>query len=350
MSKLKVAIIGGARPNFMKIFPLVQEFKKNKIFYFLVNTGQHFDKKMAQDFFVEFGIHPDYNLRPSHFSVIKQFSDIMIDLEKIFLKEKPNLVIVVGDVNSTLAGALVANKLGIKLAHVEAGLRSYNKEMPEEYNRILTDHLADFLFVSEESGIKNLHREGINKNIFFVGNIMLDTLRYFSSKIKNTKDFFYYCTLHRGENVDDKGTFKEILAALKEIARDSKIYLPLHPRTKKMAEQFGLMSRLKKIFELLPPLSYKESLFYEKNAQLILTDSGGVQEEATFLGVPCLTLRTETERPVTTKLGTNTVAGISKRLILRVYRCKDLKRKEVQIKFWDGLVCRRIVKIIKKYA
>lgn len=346
----KIAIVAGARPNFMKVAPFCHELKKQGVSYFLVNTGQHFDKKMAGDFFKEFKIKPDYSLKPSKTSVVKQFANMMRGLERIFKKEKPNLVIVVGDVNSTLAGALVAREMNIKLAHIEAGLRSYNNKMSEETNRVLTDHMSDLLFVTIEEGIKNLKKEGINKGVHFVGNIMIDTVKMFLPKIKKTKEKFYFCTLHRPENVDNKKVFKEILDALEVMAKDYKIYLPLHPRTKKMAKKFGLIKRMRTIFTVLPPLSYQQSLFYQKNAQLVLTDSGGVQEETSFLGVPCLTLRTETERPVTVKLGTNTIGGVTKKSILDAYRKKDFKRKKVIIPFWDGRTAEKIIKIIKKVS
>jgi UDP-N-acetylglucosamine 2-epimerase (non-hydrolysing) len=343
----KIAIIGGARPNFMKIAPLCRVFKKQKLEFFIVNTGQHFSKEMSQVFFNEFNLRPDYNLQPRRNSVIEQFADIMKGIEKIFLKEKPALVIVVGDVNSTLAGALVANKIGIKLAHVEAGLRSFNNKMPEEFNRKITDHLSDYLFVTAEEGLENLKKEGIVKNVFYVGNIMIDTLKHFLPRVKKTNEKFYFCTLHRPENVDNKKIFSEIIDALEVISKDCKIYFPLHPRTEKMARKFNLLKRMKKNFIILKPLNYLDSLFYQKNARLILTDSGGIQEEASYLGVPCITLRNETERPITLKLGTNTIGGVTKKSILAAYKKKYLKRKNTKIPLWDGKAAERIGNIIK---
>lgn len=345
----KIAIISGARPNFMKVVPLCKEFAKIGTDYFLVNTGQHFTDSMSSDFFKEFNILPDYNLNPSRGSVIEQFSDITLGLEKVFLKEKPTLVIVVGDVNSTLAGALVACKLNIALAHVEAGLRSYNKNMPEEYNRVAIDHISNILFVTSEDDLKNLKKEGIDTNVYFVGNIMIDTLNMFMGNIKKTDEDFYLCTLHRAENINNKKVFSEILDALEVISKDCKIYLPLHPHTKKKAEEYGLLLKIESIFTILEPLSYSKSLFYQANAKLILTDSGGVQEESSYLGVPCITLRTETERPVTITLGTNSIGGITKQSILNEYRNKDLKRKKVDIPLWDGKTSERIVQIIKSF-
>lgn len=346
----KIAIICGARPNFMKVAPLCKELKRKDLDYFLINTGQHFDKDMSSDFFNEFQTNPDYNFSPSKQSFSKQFSDIILGLEEVFLKENPSLVVVVGDVNSTLAGALVANKMGIKVAHIEAGLRSYNKKMPEENNRIMVDGISDILFATSDGAVKNLKKEGSEKNVYTVGNIMIDTLKMFLPSIKNTTDLFYFCTLHRAENLDSKETFIEILDALEVVSQDSKIYMSLHPRTKKTAEEYGLMNRLSSIFSLLNPVSYSESLFYQKNAKLVLTDSGGVQEESSYLGIPCITLRAETERPITVKMGTNTIGGVSKQSILRVYNKKRLEKTKVKIPLWDGMAAERIVKIIKNHG
>lgn len=348
-TKGKIMIVAGARPNFMKVAPLCHEFNKRKIAYSLINTGQHFTGAMSKSFLKEFGIKPDHTIKPSIVSVVAQFSDILAELGKIFEKEKPSLVIVVGDVNSTLAGALVANKMNIPLVHIEAGLRSHNKQMPEEINRIIVDQLSDLLLVTEEEGMDNLKKEKITGKVHFVGNIMIDTLCRFLPDIKKTDEEFYFCTLHRTENIDDKKIFENILDALEVISWDNKIYLPLHPRTEKMARKFKLIPRLEKIFSLLPPLSYKESLFYQKNAKLVLTDSGGIQEEASFLGTPCLTLRTETERPITVRLGTNMIAGVKKDGILAVYKKRYRGRQKIRIPLWDGKTAGRIVNIINKF-
>lgn len=347
---MKIAIIGGARPNFMKIAPLVKSLEKQKkINYFLVNTGQHFSQEMADDFFVEFGINFKYNLKPSKASIIRQFSDISLGLENIFKKEKPDLVVVFGDVNLTLSAAIVANKMNIKLAHVEAGLRSFNKKMPEEHNRVITDKISDILFVTEESGLKNLKKEGIVDNVHFVGNIMIDTLVGFLPSIKKSNDNYYFCTIHRVENVDNRNIFEGILDAMEIISKDNKIYLPLHHRTKIMAKKFGLLERVKQVFSILEPLSYKESLYYQKNAKIVFTDSGGIQEETSYLGIPCLTLRTETERPVTIKKGTNKIAGIKKESIIKAYKeILDKKNIRNKIPYWDGKTSQRIINIIKK--
>ena len=270
----------------------------------------------------------------------------MLGLEKIFVKENPNVVFVVGDINSTLIAALVANKMNIKLVHIEAGLRSYNRLMPEEHNRVLTDHLADFLLTTSEEAELNLNKEGLFDNIYFIGNLMIDTLVDFLPRIKDSDESFYFCTLHRAENVDSIDIFKEILDSLEVISKDKKIYLPLHPRTEKMAKKFGLLTRMQNIFSLLPALDYKTSLFYQKNAKLVLTDSGGVQEESSYLGVPCLTLRNETERPITVERGTNKIAGVSRKSILNAYHKIDWQKKNIIIPLWDGKSAERAIDIL----
>lgn len=345
-TKGNIIIIAGARPNFMKVAPLCHELKRLKMRYSLINTGQHFTAEMSGDLLKEFGVKSHYTINPPHTSAVAQFSVIVAELGKIFEKEKPSFVVVVGDVNSTLAGAIVANKMGIPLAHIEAGLRSFNRKMPEEINRIIVDQISDILFVTEENGMENLKNEKVNGKVYFVGNIMIDTLKMFLPEVKKTNEEFYFCTLHRAENVDDKERFNGILDALEVISRDSKIYLPLHPRTEKMAKKFGLTTRIKKIFSLLPPLSYKESLFYQKNAKLVLTDSGGVQEETSFLGTSCITLREETERPITVTHGTNIVAGVQKANILKVYAKCKLGKQKTSLPLWDGKAAKRIVRII----
>jgi UDP-N-acetylglucosamine 2-epimerase (non-hydrolysing) len=330
----------------MKLAPLIWRLREQGVSHFLVNTGQHFDPEMADNFFQEFDIKPDYNLRPQNTSVVEQLGEIMVGLQKIFFQEKPDLVVVVGDVNSTLAGALVANKMGIALAHIEAGLRSYNYEMPEEHNRRLTDSLADILFTTSEEGEENLRREGVRGKVFFVGNLMIDTLANFAKKVNGVSGDYFFCTLHRAENVDNEKNFNSILEALAVISQDAKTYLPLHPRTKKMAAKFGLLPKIEKIFTLLPPLGYSDSIAYQKSAKLVLTDSGGVQEETSFLGVPCLTLRTETERPITVEKGTNTLAGVDTDGILAAYAKKKIDKKKTSIPLWDGQAAERIVQIL----
>ncbi len=346
IKRKKIVLVGGARPNFMKIAPLYHELKKRLVNVFLINTGQHFDKAMALQFFREFKIRPHISLNPSRESVSKQMLDIMSGLEQIFTAERPDMVVVFGDVNSTLSAGLVAHKMGIFLVHVEAGLRSFNKQMPEEANRRMVDHISDILFVTEESGLKNLSRERVLGKVHFVGNIMMDTLSLFLPKIKPKKDKFYFLTMHRGENVDNKDVFHQILTALEVISKDALIYLPLHPRTEKKAHEFGFLERIKALCRVLPPLSYQDTLSYQKHAKLVLTDSGGVQEETSFLGTPCITLRTETERPITVTHGTNMIGGVTTKSILRAYSRHSLVKKKMKVKFWDGKASKRIADIL----
>jgi len=343
----KIAIIGGARPNFMKVAPLCTAFEKNGISYFLVNTGQHFSKNMSADFFEEFGITPHFEIAPRRDDTLMMIADIKDGLENIFVDEQPDLVLVVGDVHSTRAAAEVAKKLDIKLGHIEAGLRSYNNLMPEEHNRVVTDRLSDYLFVTCDDGVGNLKKEGISEGVYFVGNLMIDTLAQFEDQKRPQDESYYFCTLHRAENVDSNEVFVEILDALEEISKDKPIYLPLHPRTKKRAEEFGLMERMNAIFVLLDPLSYSECVGYQKYADLVLTDSGGIQEETTYLGVPCLTLRTETERPVTVSEGTNCIGGVCKESIISAYHQIDFDQIRPIIHYWDGKTSERIIHVLE---
>jgi UDP-N-acetylglucosamine 2-epimerase (non-hydrolysing) len=274
---------------------------------------------------------------------------MMLQLERTFTTQSITDVIVFGDVNATLAGALTAQKMGLRLIHVEAGLRSYNYQMPEETNRILTDMVADILFATSEDAAENLKREKVRGTILNVGNIMIDNLLYYSQRVPVVDEKFYFCTLHRAENVDNREIFSNIISALSAIKDKSglQIYLPLHPRTRKQAEQFGLFARLANVCTLVEPLPYLKTLYYEKNAQLILTDSGGIQEEASILGVPCLTLRTETERPITVEQGTNTIAGISQESIMKAYDSVVYGRRQVTIPLWDGQAAERIITAIQ---
>jgi UDP-N-acetylglucosamine 2-epimerase (non-hydrolysing) len=341
----RILIVGGARPNFVKIAPLYREFRKRGATVTLVNAGQHYTASMNASFFKEFGMKANVVLHPSKNDPSKQFADMLEGIGRAIRNVKPALVIVVGDVNATLAATLAAQLYHVPVAHVEAGLRSFNSAMLEERNRILVDHSSELLFATEESGMRNLKREGLAKKSFLVGNIMIDAAELFAGKAKKRTGKFYFCTLHRAENVDNKKTFAAILKALSKIAKDAPIYLPLHPRTEKKAKEFGLMQEVEKIFRLLPPLPYTETLGYERDAALVLTDSGGMQEETTFFGTPCLTLRDETERPVTVMRGTNVIAGTSEQSILTAYR-KRKKRTTVRIPLWDGNTAKRIADII----
>jgi UDP-N-acetylglucosamine 2-epimerase (non-hydrolysing) len=346
---MKIICVAGGRPNFIKVKPLMEELKERGADCVLVHTGQHYDFKMSEVFFRELNIpKPDYNLGVGSGTNVWQTAEIMKRLEPIFLEEKPDVVVVLGDINSTLASALTAAKLHLPIAHVEAGLRSFNMKMQEEINRILTDRVSDFLFVTEESGRKNLIREGkaVDK-IYMVGNVMIDTLVGFESKIPDSEILGDYAvlTLHRAENVDDKETFKKITDILKEI--NIKIVWPLHHRAKKRAEEFGIDVS---VFKTTESLSYIEFISLVRGAKFVLTDSGGVQEETSFLGIPCLTLRKETERPMTVEKGTNIIVGSDKEKISKSVDdiLKGNFKRGGRVPLWDGKASRRIAEILLK--
>lgn len=357
----KVISVVGARPNFMKIAPIHFQFlkRKDKIHHLICHTGQHYDEKMSTIFFDELGMpKPDFYLGVGSGSHAVQTAGIMIEFEKIVLSEKPDMVIVAGDVNSTIACGLVAKKLHIPIAHVEAGLRSFDMFMPEEINRILTDALSDLLFVSEKSGMVNLHKEGVSKEkIFLVGNTMIDSLvnnlhKIDQSQILKTFNIdassYILLTLHRPANVDNPESLSKIVSTLNKYAEDHVIIFPLHPRTKSKMDMFGLSGTLSPNILLCEPLGYIDFLCLIKNSKLIITDSGGIQEEATYLGVQCLTLRENTERPITIEEGTNQLVGTKMEdLNIAVERVlsRDIKKGKIP-EFWDGRTAERICDII----
>jgi len=375
MSQIKIINVVGARPNFIKIAPLMEEIKKDKSFKsFLVHTGQHYDLAMSKLFFKDLEIpEPDINLGVGSGSHSYQTAKIMMKFEKVVNLLNPSLVLVVGDVNSTLACSLVAAKMGVKIAHVEAGLRSFDRSMPEEINRVLVDSLADFLFITERDARDNLKKEGIpSSKIYFVGNVMIDTLFKYrrdagkaliKKKLGLESNSFPYAllTLHRPSNVDDRFKFYEILDALKKISESLPIIFPSHPRTKKQIQVFGFQkffdgyfssrgNRIgKKGIYLVSPLGYLNFLSLLEGAKIVFTDSGGIQEETTFLGVPCLTLRENTERPITVNEGSNQLVGTEKEKIIKTaFKVLDGGEKRFRIpKFWDGKASRRIVSILK---
>ena len=356
-----IYLVAGARPNFMKIAPLIKEFQKEKIEFKLVHTGQHYDYNMSKIFFDDLGIpEPDIYLDVGSGTHAVQTAKIMIEFEKIVIKDEPQLVVVVGDVNSTIACALVAKKLHIKIAHIEAGLRSFNMNMPEEINRILTDQISDFLFTTERSAELNLKREGISEDkIFFVGNIMIDTLitnlkkateLNLLEKFKLVKNDYALITLHRPSNVDKKEDLKKMLDIIKILQEEIKIFFPIHPRTKKNLELFNLKKDIENMnVYLSKPVGYLEFLNLMMNSKLILTDSGGIQEEASFLKKPILTARQGTERPITVDEGTNTIIGNdinkAKKHINEILSDKYKKGKDIEK--WDGQTATRIVQVIK---
>lgn len=360
--KIKVINVVGARPNFMKIAPIIAEMSKRPEFELkLLHTGQHYDDEMSKYFFEDLRIpKPDIYLGVGSGNHGEQTGKIMIEFEEVLLAEKPDLVLVVGDVNSTIACGLVAVKQGVKFAHVEAGLRSFDRTMPEEINRLLTDQIADLLFITEKNAEENLLKEGISRDkIHFVGNVMIDSLlgnlaRAQNSKILTDLDLhpreFALLTLHRPSNVDNRKNFMEILTALREIQKEIIIVFPVHPRSKKRLSEFGLNERLKEMpnFLVQEPLGYLDFLKLMSEAKLVLTDSGGIQEETTVLGIPCLTLRENTERPVTVSQGTNEVVGIDSERLVRESKkiLNGIFKKGERPDLWDGKAAERIVDIL----
>lgn len=377
---MKALFVVGARPNFMKVAPLIRQIRKYPQFEpLLVHTGQHYDDDMSETFFRDLRLpEPDVYLGVGSGTHAEQTAKIMVDFEKVCKREKPQLVVVVGDVNSTLACALVAAKLEIPVAHIEAGLRSYDRTMPEEINRLLTDQLSDFLFTSCEDANNNLKKEGISESkIFFVGNVMIDTLfehkklaggsgiaEKLGLKEDGTLKEYAVVTLHRPYNVDSYDVLNDILGALITLSESIPVIFPVHPRTFKQIERFGLVDKLRYPGDIadvrsgrfepgplaLSPLGYLDFLSLLSNAAVVLTDSGGIQEETTVLQVPCLTLRANTERPITITEGTNILVGSKRADIIRA--AVDVLENGVITgpgpKFWDGKAAERVINILCK--
>jgi UDP-N-acetylglucosamine 2-epimerase (non-hydrolysing) len=362
---LKVIIVVGARPNFVKAAPLVEAMKRREHEFtpLLVHTGQHYDELMSDAFLRDLELPaPDVQLEVGSGSHAAQTAVIMQRLEPVLLREKPDWVVVVGDVNSTLAGALVAVKLGIKVAHVEAGLRSRDRSMPEEINRLLTDQVADLLFTPSTDADANLKAEGIPaERIKFVGNIMIDSLlrhlqqAEFSSirhQLGLTESGYAVLTLHRPSNVDHIKTLTGILNALGVIGKQLPVIFPVHPRTRKSIDELGLADAVGQIegLRLIDPLGYLDFLRLFSGARLVLTDSGGLQEETTALGIPCLTLRENTERPITVERGTNVIVGVEPKRITRaavavLEDTADSRTPQIP-PLWDGRTAERIVAVL----
>lgn len=346
----------------MKVAPIHRSFQKysNEVQHLICHTGQHYDVNMSDVFFQELELpYPNFYLGVGSGSHAEQTAKIMIEFEKVLLQEKPDLIIVVGDVNSTIACSLVAVKLGIKVAHVEAGLRSFDRTMPEEINRLLTDQIADYLFVTEKSGIKNLKNEGIaNERIFFVGNTMIDTLIYFLPKIEKSKileelnlkpNEYIVVTLHRPSNVDEPENLVKIFEQFKKISEKYKIVFPIHPRTKKNLQKADVNYKHSNIL-LIEPVGYISFVKLVKNSLMVLTDSGGIQEETTYLKIPCITLRQNTERPITAEIGTNKLIGTEYHKIAEeCFNTIQNPPVDSQIPpLWDGKAAERIAaKIIE---
>ena len=363
---MKILNIVGARPNFIKIAPIVEAMNRypDRIDQVLVHTGQHYDQKMSRAFFDDLGMpKPDINLGVGSGTHAEQTAKIMVEFEKVCIKERPDLVIVVGDVNSTMACAITAKKLDIKVAHVEAGLRSMDMSMPEEINRLCTDVLCDYLFTTDHFANENLKREGIHDDkVFFVGNVMIDTLmkhRKAAAKLDLAERLglepgkYATLTLHRPSNVDNKDTLHGILESLSQIARELPIVFPIHPRTRKMADIFGLShyfsdgERAEGIWTV-EPLGYLDFLHLYMQAKMVLTDSGGLQEETTVLDIPCITMRETTERPITCDIGTNVIVGNKPDSILAAAE-KILNGTTPKGRIpekWDGKAAERIVECL----
>jgi UDP-N-acetylglucosamine 2-epimerase (non-hydrolysing) len=359
MDAKKILVVIGTRPNFIKVtqFKKVVSHYKN-IDLKIVHTGQHFDHKMADVFFTQFNLIPDYFLNiTTTASANTQIAEIMMKLEQLVITDfKPDLIMVVGDVNSTVAAAITANKLNIKIAHVESGLRSYDKTMPEEHNRIITDNITNYFLVTEQSGWDNLINDGVDeRHLFFVGNTMIDTMVAFEKQIEesdilNTLQLvqkkYVLITMHRPATVDTKDGLQKLLDLLLHISKSYKIVFPVHPRTLKNIENFNLKQEFEAIEELIftQPLDYFAFQKLIKYSKFILTDSGGIQEESTFLKIPCLTLRPNTERPITCTEGTNTLIPFELETIksyLNEIENGTYKKGNIP-KFWDGMATERI--------
>lgn len=360
---MEILSVVGARPNFMKVAPIHREMERRGRFRpRIVHTGQHYDERMSDIFFRQLDLpEPDVYLGVGSGSHAEQTARVMVRFEEILLESPPDLVVVVGDVNSTLAASLVAAKCEVPLAHVEAGLRSFDRRMPEEINRIVTDRLSDLLFVTEESGIRNLRAEGVSEDrIYFVGNVMIDSLVRFREKAAESRIVqrmgleprgYVLMTVHRPSNVDRPERLEALLASMERVASERPLVFPMHPRTRDRFRAFELEERLLAVenLELLEPLGYLEFLGLMDSAALVLTDSGGIQEETTFLRVPCITLRENTERPVTLEVGLNRLMPVDAD---RVGRAVDeiLGGEAVEGRvpeLWDGRAAARIVDVLE---
>lgn len=355
-------LVAGARPNFMKIAPLIRAIDKHnqsrqstKINFSLIHTGQHYDHNMSDIFFGELGIPtPDINLGVGSGSQAEQTAKIMLAFEPVCEQLKPDWVVLVGDVNSTLACSLVAAKLGLRIAHVEAGLRSFDWTMPEEINRVVTDRLSDLLFTPSADANINLRKEGIPRNkIKYVGNIMIDALIYqlrngeksrLAENLSLKPKEFAYITLHRPSNVDNPETLRAIMKKLVSLSNRMTVVFPVHPRTHKNLKEISFRPEAYPQLKLIEPIGYGDSLWLAKNASLVLTDSGGLQEETTYFKTPCLTMRANTERPITIKIGTNKLTDI-KNLDNDINAILEGKTRKGRIpRYWDGQTAQRIIR------
>ena len=359
---MRIVNVVGARPNFMKMAPLMAEYARHRDRFapVLVHTGQHYDDNMSKLFFDQLGLpKPDVYLGVGSGSHASQTARIMIEMEKLLTADRPDLIMVVGDVNSTMAAAIVAAKLCIPVAHVEAGLRSFDRTMPEEINRVVTDAVSDYCFTTCADAGENLRREGVAKEkIVFVGNVMIDTLlrlrdQSLQSNIRKELGLnseYGYVTLHRPSNVDSREVLAEILSALETVQKQLPLAFPVHPRTQARLKEFGHWDKIARWpnLRIVGPLGYLDSLCLMAGAKLVLTDSGGIQEETTVLGIPCLTVRENTDRPVTVTEGTSTIVGTSQaRIVSEVQKIIGGEHKNGHVpKFWDGKAAARIIQFL----
>lgn len=362
---MSILCVVGARPNFIKIAPIIRAFNRDDscVKATLLHTGQHYDQSMKQSFFDQLSIpEPDIDLGVGGGTHAQQTAEIMLKFEPVLDDLMPNAVLVVGDVNSTIACALVASKKNIKIIHVEAGLRSYDRSMPEEINRVLTDQLSDVLFTTERDAKDNLQREAIDLNsVHFVGNVMIDTLLYNVSraipavkslhKTPSDQDFGVV-TFHRPSNVDDPKILSKLISTLVDISRSLPLVFPVHPRTKASLRKHSLWNLLEDSnIELMAPLGYLELLGLLKQSKMVLTDSGGLQEETTALGIPCITIRESTERPITINEGTNVLVGTNTEKIINAFNeiMKNGGKTGGQPEYWDGNAAIRILEVLSSY-
>jgi len=361
---MNLSLVVGARPNFVKAAALLVEMAdRPSVRVRLIHTGQHYDERMSGQFFSELEMPPaDVNLGVTAADPLEQTAEILLRLAPVLRAGRPDLVIVVGDVTSTVAGALVSNKLGLPLAHVEAGLRSFDRTMPEEINRIVTDALADFCFTTEPAANENLLREGVAGNrVHYVGNCMIDTLFRFRERASESGVLarlglmpreYAVLTLHRPSNVDDPETLARVLAAISVVHHDVPLIFPVHPRTRQRLQVLPAAATTSSTLRLIEPASYLDFVQLMANSLCVLTDSGGIQEETTALGVPCLTLRPGTERPITTTLGTNRIVGLDRDLIEAAWQ--QIRRRDwppgCVPDLWDGKAARRVLDVVLEYG
>ena len=353
----KICIVLGTRPEIIKLSPIIRACEKKEVDYFIIHTGQHYDKNLGEIFFDELELNkPKYNLKIGSCSHGKQIGRMIEKIEEILLEEKPSVVLVQGDTNSVLAGALAANKLNIKVGHIEAGLRSYDKSMPEEHNRVITDHISDYLFIPTKESAENVKKENIvDEKLFIVGNTIVDAVEQNKVIAEKTKDVltklnieeeYILTTAHRAENVDNPTRLKKMSEGLNKVTTELNmpIIFPIHPRTKKRMEEQNI--QLHNNIKIIEPEGYLEFLQLMQKAKVILTDSGGIQEEASTLKVPCVTLRDNTERPETITLGCNKLAGVEPESVVAATKEMISKTRDWTSPYGDGKTAERIIEVV----